>query len=100
VIASTLSSVGELIESGSYSRALLENLTRSGTREQDIVMLQDAKNDFMERASQTLDSAAQRIEQGDEALDMMRQQNERMSANTCCHGRYEQLSCANEVVRR
>ncbi len=78
MIASTLSSVGELTESGSYSRALFESLSRSGRKEQDMVMLQDAKNDFMEKVTQILDSVAQRVEQGDEALNMMRQQNERM----------------------
>jgi hypothetical protein len=79
VIGSTLTSVGELIESGSYSRALFEYLSQAGRNPQEITMLRSAKDDFVGQMSQILDSFASQAREGDAALTSLKQQNERLT---------------------
>ncbi len=79
MIASTLTSAGELFSSGSYTNALFEELNREGTGSIDFPMLNEAKNRFTQTLPQIPLIFAQRLKEGDVALVQLREENERRS---------------------
>ena len=79
VFAATLSSAGEVFRTGSLTTVLYDQFNQPGTNGDDLAMLREVRNIFVNQVALIPETIFQKAREGDVALTALRQKNERQT---------------------